>query len=168
VISAKPAIIGNVFTRKPMEFDLKTLKQLYKAFEANDLDKKCAYCGARATDRDHVVPRTYFHDDGRPHFRFHMHINNIVWACRECNSVASDTLQVNFWEKKKYICERIKTRYSKFLKRPRWKESEIRELRGKIRTHVFANERFKDQLLLRIENLEKPEICGNVEASREP
>lgn len=37
----------------------------------------CAYCGDRATDRDHVWPRARGGTDAP---------NNIVWACKRCNS----------------------------------------------------------------------------------
>ncbi len=146
-----------------MEFDTKSLQALYQELEAHKSDMRCAYCGARASDREHVYPKIYFHQDGKPHLRYHLHINNLVWSCRECNLLSSDTAHQNFWDKKQYIRSRILKRYKRILAGKRWTIEEIEELHGKLKAHVFFMDKFHEQLLVRLENLDKPEICGQVE-----
>lgn len=133
--------------------------------EPKEGDKKCAYCGSRATDKEHVVPKINFHQDGKPHLRYHLHINNLVWSCHECNLLAGSETFQNFWDKKKFIGDRLRGRYKRILASPNWKREEIRELKGKVKAHVFSLEKFKEQLKARLENLDKPEICGDVERS---
>ncbi|HKE66408.1 MAG TPA: HNH endonuclease [Micromonosporaceae bacterium] len=53
------------------------------AAKLDEYGHKCAYCGTRAVERDHVVPLSKGGTDT---------IDNIVPACRSCNSMKSDRI----------------------------------------------------------------------------
>lgn len=57
----------------------------------------CQYCGDPTTDLDHVIPRS----KGGTHNK-----DNLVVACRVCNSIASDKLFESFYHKKEFILRR--------------------------------------------------------------
>lgn len=56
----------------------------------------CYYCGALATDLDHIVPRSYIADDTA---------DNLVAACGICNAIAHNFHFKSLSEKKEYILE---------------------------------------------------------------
>jgi HNH endonuclease len=64
----------------------------------------CQYCGARAKDVDHIIPRCH----GGTH-----NPKNLIAACKTCNVIAGGNLFRNFEEKKAYILERRKLRLQK-------------------------------------------------------
>lgn len=54
----------------------------------------CQYCGARAHQADHVIPRRKGGQDA---------LDNLVAACRDCNYAALGTKFETFADKKKYV-----------------------------------------------------------------
>ncbi len=57
----------------------------------------CQYCGAKAHQADHVIPRWKAGPD---------HLNNLVACCRTCNRIAGGSLFVSFAEKKAWLIKR--------------------------------------------------------------
>lgn len=63
----------------------------------------CQYCGAAATDCDHVYPWS----NGGTH-----HATNLVACCETCNSIAGLRVFTEFAKKKAYIlARRLELRY---------------------------------------------------------
>lgn len=141
-----------------MDEELKELKTLYNSLTTgSETAVKCAYCGARATDREHVVPRSFF-GDHRKNIRLYGKLGNIVMSCRECNLMAGAIAFRNFYEKKEYILGRLEKRYRKIIKSEDWELEEIDALQGRVKEYVYFCEMFKKQLSARLENLRTPEI----------
>ncbi len=60
--------------------------------------KLCVYCGALASDRDHVIPRSYFGNGAT------------VPACRQCNSYLSNKMHVTVCDRAHYLLNHRKVR----------------------------------------------------------
>lgn len=59
----------------------------------------CFYCNVRvATTIDHIVPVSFYEDDS---------IDNLVPACPLCNSVASNKVFDNVWDKRAYVLSKV-------------------------------------------------------------
>jgi hypothetical protein len=69
-----------------------------------DRDIWCVYCGDVATEVDHVVPYSWDHCND---------MDNLVGACRRCNSLASNKIFPDFDAKKEYILYKISHRRNK-------------------------------------------------------
>lgn len=54
----------------------------------------CVYCGADATEIDHIMPYSYKPNNDE---------NNLVSTCRDCNAIASDKVFKTLADKYKYI-----------------------------------------------------------------
>lgn len=125
-----------------------------------DLDvKKCAYCGAPASDREHMVPYSFLFPGKRRNSKKILGMEwNIVWACRECNIIAGKKVFGTFEEKREYICEQVERRYKKILNLPAWDEDELRDLTGKLNVMVFMSLKAQELIKLRLDNLRYGEI----------
>ncbi len=144
-----------------LKIDKKLINSTKKAdkINKNRLGNKCAYCGVYANTRDHVVPISFF-SSGRPYtYKSHYANNNIVRACSECNSIGSDIMFENFWDKKKYICEMVEWKYKDILQSPDWNIKEINQLAGTLKLYVKDSLIVRDFIRIRVENLRSPEIC---------
>jgi len=94
----------------------------------------CYYCGAVATDREHVVPRQYIPN------------NNImkVDSCKECNLLLGYTVQDSLQLRKDYLKEKLRIRYKKILTLPEWTEEELEEMEYNLRLHIEQGRRLKE------------------------
>uniref|UniRef100_A0A6H1ZLB3 Uncharacterized protein n=1 Tax=viral metagenome TaxID=1070528 RepID=A0A6H1ZLB3_9ZZZZ len=124
----------------------KTIKELKKTFDflnkyaKNDENNACIYCGLIATDKEHLIPRSWIEETKRlKALGFNVEIPKevIVPACRECNMIATGNFFKGFKEKKEFIQEKIIKRYKRFAKISFWTEEEINELEGRLREEVF-------------------------------
>lgn len=147
-----------VYTKR----DIDDLKKLYESLAPKKESKLCAYCGFQATDLEHIIPYSFLYGDERTkHDRVGIKKDILTWSCSECNSLAGDLVFDNFWEKKKYICERVIIRYKKLISSPLWTNDEIDELDGNLREYVMYNQLYIQALKTRVQNLMKPEIIEN-------
>ena len=62
-------------------------------------DKRCEYCGDIATTRDHIIPRSYLRNTGKPNWRN----SQWVYACSQCNSILSNHLFFTVSERARYL-----------------------------------------------------------------
>lgn len=98
----------------------------------------CAYCGAPGSDREHVVPKS----SENPTY--------LVWACRECNPLASNDMWPTFGEKAAEIGRRLRRRHAKLLRMPDWSKSELEELGPTLAAIVRRDLRRRDEVIERL------------------
>lgn len=110
-------------------------------------EKSCAYCGAPATDREHVFPRAYIQ---RMQAEGTIISQVIVPSCRECNSLASDRVFPSKAAKARYIGARIAERHASLLATPDWAPKEIAELGYTLRMAVKATLAQRDAVRARL------------------
>ena len=108
----------------------------YSALYNNNKAYECAYCGANADTKDHVIPVLAM--EYMVKFKIFEIESEIVPCCRECNSLAGSKLFSSFQKKKEYIQTRIYERYSKIIP---WTEEEIEEadLLGNLKKKVMVS-----------------------------
>ena len=98
----------------------------------------CVYCGERATDKEHVIPRC----SGLPTW--------IVPACSECNGLASGTVYDGLISKKQAIQAKLRRRHARALRVPHWDQEELSELGRTLRVAVEAYQRAKSVVECRV------------------
>lgn len=117
------------------------------------LSNRCAYCGIYADTRDHVIPVSFMYNNRPDNYKHQYLINNIVTACRECNSLASNKVFDNFIEKKKYLTGKIEERYKNLINYPKWEKEELEELEGYLKRSVENSIQAQEFIKMRIEHL---------------
>ena len=83
---------------------------------------QCHYCGMIATGYDHVIPLVIAQQIGHLDVIEELTERRIllVPCCKECNSLLSDSFQEGLAERKVELKRRLRRRYKKILKMPRW------------------------------------------------
>lgn len=109
----------------------------------------CAYCGAPATDREHVFPQSAaFASTGDA---FTMPTRRIIVpACRECNVLAGRKVFDGIEAKREYIRSQLRRRYRKYLDMPHWTEEELVTLSTQLASYVRRSLRMKAILQRRV------------------
>src|SRR6187401_1692753 len=75
----------------------------------------CTYCGAVATDRDHVIPRSYKRNTGKPCWS----TDWTVPSCRLCNATLSSLMLLTVPARARYLHKRYQSpRYAKRFDAP--------------------------------------------------
>jgi uncharacterized protein YlaI len=115
----------------------------------------CYYCGQRAGSIDHVIPQATLRMlatlSDLPITKELLRNRALkVWACRECNSLLTDSLQESLKARKAYLKIRLIKKYKKILGLPSWSESEVEELGYTLRTHIETMARIKEHIRKRI------------------
>ena len=115
----------------------------------------CYYCGQRADSVDHVIPKSMLRQlaalgDAQITKTVLRKRALKVWACRECNCLASDSFQDSLVERRNFVKAKLRKRYRKILAIPKWEESELEELGYVLRQHVELYARIKEWIKLRI------------------
>lgn len=90
------------------------------------LGDPCVYCGIRADTMDHVPPLRTVEmmadaDIDRANLRKYP-------ACRECNSWLADCRLTGLTNRRAIVREKIRKKYKRLLRMPRWDEDELAEL----------------------------------------
>lgn len=98
--------------------------------------KNCTYCGCVADTRDHVTPFSYNDSTGKRKSAFRGQKENIVPACKQCNSIGSNKHFDGVDKKREYIQERLEQKYKRLLKIPDWSEEEIKKMGHKFRKEI--------------------------------
>lgn len=109
----------------------------------------CVYCGAPAQSIDHVPPR-----DARPFIAEFDLLTKFPYvevdACGECNSALGNRALWTIKERKTFIKQYLKRKYSRYLKLPEWEDCEISELGYNLKIEVSRAKAIKGWLLKRI------------------
>ena len=115
--------------------------------------KPCFYCGAPATTRDHVIPRSFA--KRLEDFAIVYKRNVMVPACVECNSTAGNQVFITIREKRQFILGRYQIRYKKLLESPYWTKEELDELGPTLRSHVVRSSMEQDFIRARMRRLSR-------------
>lgn len=109
----------------------------------------CAYCGDRATCRDHVIPVCSLRYR-RTRFR---RGDWAVPACHECNQTLGAELLLTVPGRAAFLITRYTHRWRKLLKAPVWTPSELSELDGNFYRRIEAIETLRAECLIRLSHL---------------
>ena len=116
--------------------------------------KKCFYCGEYATEKDHIIPVSFYWSGKRKrHNRYFIKgygKDNLIDCCRECNSIAGNKVFTYVDDKREYIQERLKTKYRKVINMPFWSDEEIKELGYNLRKDIKIQQLARVWILNRI------------------
>jgi hypothetical protein len=108
---------------------------------------RCVYCGDASTDWEHVIPYTFRHP------------TLVVRACRECNGIASDKVFRSVIDKQAHIQARIRTRYTRFLKREVWDEDDMSEMGDNFKLTIRMAELQSDAVSRRVSWVLPPDVA---------
>lgn len=97
----------------------------------------CFYCGDMAQSEDHVFPLvaliTLF-DVGEKPLKDKL---LVVPACKDCNVVLGSHVFPTIDQRKEYIKQRLRKRFSRVLSMPTWREEELQALGHTLRSAVL-------------------------------
>ena len=115
----------------------------------------CYYCGQRANSIDHVIPQSLIRmlvalDDKEITKEILRKRALKVWTCRECNSLASCSIQDSLRERREFVKDKLRKRYKKILDLPKWEENEIEELGYNLQVYVRSSAKWKEFIKQRI------------------
>lgn len=105
----------------------------------------CVYCGAPASTFDHVPPLHYAARNPDCEMQFKKHP-----ACSECNSALGGSILLTMKERRDYIRQYLRRKYSSYLKMPRWDEDELNEMSGKMADEIRRSSRFAEYVKQRV------------------
>jgi len=109
--------------------------------------KYCCYCEYEfASERDHVIPRSY---SGSQSFE------NTMPACKECNNLLSNSPNHNMHDRTTYLYEAYYKKYKKLLRSAEWTATEIKQLKGQLKSHVMAQEKLRKDINNKLLNIRK-------------
>ncbi len=101
-----------------------------------DPEDVCTYCGALATELDHVHPRA------AKLIAPHLDVAGLlVPVCVECNQIAKARVFDSVEAKREFIHNRLRRKYRRILTSPAWDDKELNELGPYLRQHVEAAEK---------------------------
>lgn len=109
----------------------------YKLYCPNkDFRYFCHYCGMPALALDHVPPL-----NALPSLLMEYDKLNYlkVPCCNECNIIGADHPHLDIIERQKYIKQKLKEKYQKYIKSPDWEDYEIEELGYRMRQLIEAS-----------------------------
>ena len=136
--------------------NLNELKTLYESLKVKGDGKVCVYCRMPATDKEHLIPRSWIEEMKRLKgmgFDVVVPEEVIVPSCRECNLIASDKVFNSFKEKRDFIKERLLKRYKGFENKPLWTDEEIEELSGRLKEYTFFSNEITKVMKNRLKRL---------------
>lgn len=112
---------------------------------------KCHYCGDPSGCLDHCPPLSWVDVMGIGYFWEEKIPLVKVPACMECNGVLAAHKLFSFEERRQYLEMAMKRRYKRLLKLPAWSESQIVELKGKLKRFVGSGQAKKEWVEQRLE-----------------
>ena len=80
---------------------------------------------------------------------------NTVPACRECNNLLSDKPFHSIEDRTAFLYEAYYKKYKKALDAPTWAKSEIKELKGILKSTVLREQKKKLMAHAKLQNLKK-------------
>ncbi len=101
----------------------------------------CYYCGLQATEVDHVIPHSMLQKMELSTIDFDKEILRTrtlkVFSCPECNKLLGNSYQESLTDRKKYLKQKLRNKYSKLLNMPDWSPEELNELSNDLRNDVL-------------------------------
>lgn len=115
----------------------------------------CYYCGQHADSVDHVIPQYVIRmlvalDDKQITKKTLGQRALKVWSCRECNNLASSSLQDSLTERRGFVKDKLRKRYKRILALPTWTDTEIDELGYNLQVFVRSSAKWRDFIKQRI------------------
>jgi hypothetical protein len=114
-----------------------------------DNDGICVYCGQRATSLDHFVPLSVLYmanDLGGINAE-----RVTLECCHECNGIAGSHVFKTVAQKRVYIQENLREKYSTLLETPQWSGEELEELGYNLRQFVVSSMQSRDWIERRLQ-----------------
>lgn len=109
----------------------------------------CSYCGATATEMDHIPPRSHRHgitvNGLADRFPF-----LIVDSCQECNAILGDRALWTFKERKAFVKKRLRQRHKRLLNMPNWCREDLDELGDILKNYVSSSLTTREILIERL------------------
>lgn len=95
----------------------------------------CLYCGREAGVSDHVIPHAFYSVEKRGGHR------GAAWglrtpACPQCNTLVGALLFETLFERCRWLNGRLRSRYRRVLRLPKWESDELGELGYSLRSYV--------------------------------
>jgi hypothetical protein len=97
---------------------------------------ECAYCGERATLKDHVIPRAYLSPQSSRKRNGSSDPGFKVDCCSHCNAILGDRIFHSLVERKAFVYKRLKVKLRGHSSRVVWDEEEMAELGPNLRSSV--------------------------------
>ena len=112
--------------------------------------ERCFYCGKPRESLDHVVPHSYLcNGDTKRTYR-----TGVLPACKECNSVLSNSMFDTLEERFSYLENKMWFRYRKALEsKVVWTDKELLELSSSLRSAVLTKMECQKEAQERLDNL---------------
>jgi hypothetical protein len=100
----------------------------------------CAYCGEHSEHEEHVVPYSFLDKRNTANCPQDGWWTWIVPSCAECNHIASNQVFNSAHEKRDYVQERLRSRYSDAFVQEGWSEAELEDLGPGLRQFVQSSQ----------------------------
>jgi|GEM_PF-3254422 len=100
----------------------------------------CYCCGVVSDCFDHVPPLHYV--SRLPEDEINQYKLRKYPICNECNSILNGLIIIDKKNRIKFVIDKLKKKYKKFLSMPDWSIEELEELEPKMREHVQAHAKF--------------------------
>ena len=120
-----------------------------------DESNHCYYCGMPADTTDHAIPQVILRTidriaDPDIYRRMVLRRRLTVPCCSQCNSLIGAKYQKSLEERKKYLKARLRRKYKKLLNMPKWTETEINEMGGRMQEYIRESQLLKDDIRKRL------------------
>lgn len=90
----------------------------------------CIYCGRPGFTKDHILPRNWTGESVRS-------FTAVVPACGVCNGAISDTLAPSINMRRSICHTRLRRRFSRLLRMPKWSDAQLHGLEGSLREYIL-------------------------------
>lgn len=108
----------------------------------------CVYCGQCSNSLDHIPPLSAY---SRMDMQDKDHCNPVtVPACVECNSILNAHPALTITERRSIVKNKLRKKYRKFLKMPRWDESELSEMDERMADDIRRASYFAEHIKQRL------------------
>jgi hypothetical protein len=112
------------------------------------LGDPCTYCGQASSSWDHVPPL---------HYVERLTVDQLaqartvkVPACVECNSLIGGAVLLKVQERRALVKRKLRRKYAKHLRAPRWDEEELSEMGPVLRAELERADKFTEHIRERL------------------
>jgi len=108
----------------------------------------CIYCGQESIGHDHIPPLVYVHsldEEARNKLNLRKYP-----SCSECNSILSSSIIFSIVERRKYVLDKLRSKYASCLRMPSWDEEELQELGRNLQDDVRSKAKFNNHIRKRL------------------
>jgi hypothetical protein len=98
----------------------------------------CTYCGEVADSLDHVIPWSYLTASRKGAVRDRKGADPGVktFACRECNNILGARHFQSFYDRLKFVNDRLRKKCARDLTAPKWDEDELAEIGKTLKVYL--------------------------------